>query len=231
MMMDDQCASRKPFPERIPACVRGMSGFSLVEMLIVVCVLMILVGIASISYQTAIKSVRTSNAFNTALQQIRTAREKAIEKRQQYIVCFGSGSTPTGAATTPYGPPDAQSIQIYEWPAGAALSTATQISSVELPWDIKFQTLTGFPATTPDGFGNTAINFDQGITGGVTNQIMFMPDGSAQDTSGNLNSGIIFMARSGDLTSGRAITLFGGSGASRGWRLSGAGGTAKWVVQ
>lgn len=203
----------------------------MIEMLIVVAVLMILTGVSTISYQTAMKSVRTSNAFNAALQQIRTARENAIEKREQYVVCFGSGSAPTGAATTPYGAPDAQSIQIYEWPAGAALSTAKQISSVELPSDLSFQTLAGYPAATPDGFGSTAVNFDQGITGGITNQIMFMPDGSARDTNGNLNSGIIYLARSGDLTSARAITLFGGSGATRGWRLGSKGGTATWIVQ
>lgn len=227
-MMNDQYASRKPFPQKRVA--RSMRGFSMVEMLIVVCVSMTLAGIIFVSYQTAIKSIRTSNAFNAALQQIRTARENAIEKREQYIVCFGSGSAPTGAAT-PLGVPGAQSIQIYEWPAGASLSTAIQISSVNLPDDIQFQTLTGFPAATPDGFGTTAINFDQGVAGGITNQIMFVPDGSARDTNGNLNSGIIYMARSGDLTSGRAITLFGGSGASRGWRLTGTGVTAKWVVQ
>ena len=227
-MMDDQYASRKPFPQRHVA--RSIRGFSLVEMLIVVSVLMILVGITFIGYQAASKNIRTSNAFNTVFQQIRTARENAIEKREQYIVCFGSSSAPTGAAT-PLGAPDAQSIQIFQWASGSALSTATQISSVELPWDMKFQSLTGFPTATPDGFGSTAINFDQGITGGVTNQIMFVPDGSARDTNGNLNSGIIFMARDSDLTSGRAITLFGGSGATRGWRLNGTGGTAAWAVQ
>ncbi len=204
-----------------------MSGFSLVEMLIVVAVLMILVGITFISYGTAAKTVRTGNAFNAVLQQIRTARQDAIEKREQFIVCFGSGSAPTGASTSAYGAPDAQSVQIYEWPSGAALSTAIQINSVELPWDMKFQTLTGFPTSTPDGFGNTAINFDQGVSGGVTNQIMFMPDGSARDTNGNYNSGIIYMARDSDLTSARAITLFGASGATRGWRLIGT----KWFVQ
>lgn len=204
-----------------------MHGFSLVEMLIVVAVLTVMVGITFITYGTVAKNVRTVNAFNTVIQQIRTARENAIEKREQYIVCFGSNSAPTGASTSTYGAPDAQSIQIYEWPSGAALSTATQISSVELPWDMKFQSLTGFPTSTPDGFGNTAVNFDQGVTGGTTNQIMFMPDGSARDTNGNYNSGIIFMARDSDLTSGRAITLFGASGATRGWRLIGT----KWLVQ
>jgi prepilin-type N-terminal cleavage/methylation domain-containing protein len=207
-----------------------MRGFSMVEMLIVMCVLLVLVAITFISYQTAMKSVRTSNAFNQVLQQIRSARQSAIEKREQYIVCFGAGSAPTGAAH-PYGAPDAQSIQIYEWPYGAALSTAIQISSVELPSDIQFQSLSGLPTATPDGFGSTAINFDQGVAGGVNNQIMFMPDGSARDTNGNFNSGIIYLGRTGDLTSARAITLFGASGATRGWRISHPGGAASWVVQ
>ncbi len=206
-----------------------MRGFSLVEMLLVVAIIMVLVAISFISLQPAIKNIRTSNAFNTVLQQIRSARQNAIEKREQYIVCFGTGSAPAGAAT-PKGVPDAQSIQIFEWQSGASLSTATQISSVELPWDMQFQVLAGYPATAPDNMGTTAVNFDQGVVGGVTNQIVFQPDGSARDTLGNLNSGIIYMARTADMNSPRAITLFGASGATRGWRLINQGGL-KWVVQ
>lgn len=206
-----------------------MRGFSLIEMVVVVGIIMILVAITFMSFQPAIKNIRTSNAFNTVLQQIRSARQNAIEKREQYIVCFGSGSAPTGAAT-PLGAPDAQSIQIYEWPAGSALSTAVQVNSIELPLDVQFQVLTGYPATQPDNMGTTAINFDQGVAGGITNQIVFQPDGSARDTNGNYNTGIIYMARTGDMNSPRAITLFGGSGATRGWRLINQGGL-KWVVQ
>ena len=208
---------------------RSMRGFSLLEMMIVVAIIMILAGITTVSLQPVIKNIRTSNAFNTVLQQIRSSRQSAVEKRERYIVCFGASSTPTGAAT-PKGAPDAQSVQVFEWQSGAALSTATQISSVELPWDIQFQVLSGYPATQPDSMGTTAINFDQGIAGGITNQIVFQPDGSARDTLGNLNSGIIYMARTADMNSPRAITLFGASGATRGWRLINQGGL-KWVVQ
>ncbi len=51
-----------------------------------------------------------------------------------------------------------------------------------------------FPKT-PDGFGvgTTAIDFDQGIAGGVKNVIYFYPDGSAQDAAGNINNGVVYL--------------------------------------
>ena len=49
----------------------------------------------------------------------------------------------------------------------------------------------------PDGFGAgaTAIDFDQDMGLGSQNYIMFMPDGSSQDTLGNWNSGVLYMTR------------------------------------
>ena len=38
----------------------------------------------------------------------------------------------------------------------------------------------------------TAIDFDQGMGLGSQNYIMFMPDGSSQDTLGNYNSGVLY---------------------------------------
>jgi prepilin-type N-terminal cleavage/methylation domain-containing protein len=206
------------------------NGFSMIEMLIVIAVAFIMTSIAYVSLQSGLRQSHNSQAYNLVLAQIRSARQMAITKREQYIVCFGVGSAPTGAPT-PYGAPAAQSIQIFEWPAGNALSSAIQVSNVQLPEDIQFQAIAGFPATSPDGFGNTAINFDQGVAGAITNQIMFLPDGTAHDTNGNYNNGIIYMARNGDLDSARAVTLFGASGQVEGWRLYDTGGTWKWTLQ
>lgn len=217
-----------------PACFRSRSGadrgFSLVEILIVIAIAFIMTGIGFVSVQSGLKTSRNTQAYNLVLTQIRSARQLAITKRQQYLVCFGAGSAPTGAPT-PYGAPTAKSVQIFQWPANSALSSSIQVSSVQLPSDIQFQSLSGFPATSPGGFGNTAINFDQGVTGAITNQIMFLPDGSAHDTNGNYNNGIIYTARSSDLDSARAITLYGVSGQIEGWRLVSSGGTWKWIMQ
>jgi hypothetical protein len=89
-------------------------------------------------------------------------------------------------------------------------------------------------ATVPDGFGNgvLAIDFDQGVAGGgIKNQVMFMPDGSAHDVNGNWNSGIVYVLRPGDLYSARAVTLYGATGRIRGWRLLSSPGGPQWFQQ
>ena len=173
-------------------------------------------------------------AFENAMMPLRVARQRAIAERKQYIVCFGIAA-PTGALT-PMGAPTAQSIQIFRWDAGTALSAATQVTAVTLPIDINFQTIAGLPntpATVPDGFGSgtVALDFDQGVAGAIKNQVMFMPDGSAHDVNGSLNSGILYVARNGDLYSSRAVTIYGATGRIRGWRLLNSGGVARWFQQ
>jgi prepilin-type N-terminal cleavage/methylation domain-containing protein len=211
---------------------RKARGFSLIEMMIVVAISLIVMGITFLSLQPTLKDSRVNNAYSTVLMQTRNARELAIEKRQQYIVCFGV-DIPAGAAT-PMGAPTAQSVQVFQWPANTAPSGAIQTSAVSLPFDIKFQALTGLPAgATPDGFGtgNVALDFDQGVAGGVKDQIMFLPDGSARDMNGNYNNGVLYFARDKDLYSSRAISVFGASGRIRGWRLVNNGGVATWMQQ
>jgi len=212
----------------------GARGFSLLEMMIVICVLMIVGGIGFMALQPALKDAKVNQAFESAMMPLRVARQRAIAERKQYIVCYGIAAPP--AALTPI-VPTAQSIQIFRWDVGTALSAATQVTAVTLPIDINFQVLPGLPngpATVPDGFGSavTAIDFDQNVAGGgIKNQVMFMPDGSAHDVNGNLNSGIVYVSRNGDLYSSRAITLYGATGRIRGWRLLSSGGGPKWFQQ
>jgi Tfp pilus assembly protein FimT len=211
----------------------GESGFSLLEMMIVCCLFLIVGGMTFMAVQPVLKDARANQAFEDMLMQLRTARQRAITERKQYIVCVGV-ATPTGALT-PLGAPTAQSIQLFRWDAGTALSAAVQITNNKLPTDMQFQALSGLPnsaATVPDAFGNgsTAIDFDQNVTGAIKNQVMFMPDGSAHDVNGNLNSGIMYVGRTADLYSSRAVTLYGATGRIRGWRLIKAGAPL-WIQQ
>ena len=209
-------------------------GCSRLEMMIVICVLMIVGGIGFMALQPALKDAKVNQAFESAMMPVRVARQRAIAERKQYIVCYGIAAPP--GSITPIAP-TAQSIQTFRWDAGTALSAATQITAITLPIDINFQVLPGLPngpATVPDGFGSAAaaIDFDQNVAGGgITNQVLFMPDGSAHDVNGNLNSGIVYVARNGDLYSSRAITLYGATGRIRGWRLLNSGGGPKWFQQ
>jgi type II secretory pathway pseudopilin PulG len=214
---------------------RSASGFSLLEMMIVVSLMMIVAGIGFMALQPALKDARVNRAYEAVLMQLRVARQRAITERKQYIVCFGVAAP--GGALTPMGAPTAQSVQTFRWDSGTALSAATQVSANILPTDMQFQALGGIPtnpAKVPDGFGAgiTAIDFDQGVAaGGIKNQVMFMPDGSAHDTNGNWNSGIIYVARSADLYSSRAVTLYGATGRIRGWRLTSTAGGPLWLQQ
>jgi type II secretory pathway pseudopilin PulG len=222
MKMSHRISNRQP----------GARGFSLLEMMIVICILMIVGGIGFMALQPALKDAKVNQAFENAMMPLRVARQRAIAERKQYIVCYGIAAP--GGALTPLGAPTAQSIQTFRWDVGTALSTATQITAITLPQDIGFQIIPGVPngaATVPDGFGNATVSldFDQNVAGGgIKNQVMFMPDGSAHDVNGNLNSGILYLARNGDLYSSRAVTLYGATGRIRGWRLL-AG--PKWFQQ
>jgi prepilin-type N-terminal cleavage/methylation domain-containing protein len=212
----------------------GSRGFSLLEMMIVVALILIVVAITFMALQPALKDARSNQAFNYILMQLRQARQRAITERKQYIVCFGVAA-PAGALT-PLGAPTVQSIQMFRWDAGTALSAAAQISANTLPFDMLFQTVVGVPntlATVPDGFGTAAnaIDLDQGVAGGIKDQVLFMPDGSAHDTNGTSNSGIVYVGRSGELYSSRAITLYGATGRIRGWRLIDVLGTPTWMQQ
>jgi type II secretory pathway pseudopilin PulG len=210
---------------------RTIRGFSVLEMMIVVAIVIIMGSITFISLQPALRDAQVNAAYDMTLSQIRMARQRSIEERKQYIICFGNAA-PLGAAT-PLGAPNIRTIQLFRWDLGTAIAAAVQVSSIQLPQTISFQTIAGFPTTAPDQFGNgtVAIDFDQGVAGGNKQQIMFIPDGSARDTLGNLNNGVIYIARTGSLYSGKAISLFGSTGRIRGWRLANSGGTAKWMQQ
>ena len=95
-----------------------------------------------------------------------------------------------------------------------------------LPNDVVFTTMAGLPAqlTRRIRTGRTAIDFDQNVGGGNKTSIYLCPDGSAQDVNNNVNNGVVYMARPGELYSSRAITLWGATGRLRGWKLTNVAG-------
>ena len=197
---------------------RRMSGFSLIETLIVLSLMMIASGIFFMSLQPALKDTRVTNAYNATLMTMRRAREQAIAERRVYLVTFNNAVSPNTITIT-------------------RAATGVVTSTISLPTDITFRSEPGIPttlATTPDHFGtgSPAIDFDQGVAGGAKNVICFNPDGSAQDINSNTNNGVIYLARSGSLYTARAITVWGSTGRLRGYRLyPKAGGGSIWRQQ
>lgn len=195
---------------------RKSRGFSLLEMMIVIAIGLTMAGVTVMALMPLLKQSHVDAAYDTALSVIRNYRNQSITQSKRYILTFTAPGT----------------ITVQYWGVGVPVSPApVTVATYTLPNDIQFAVQPGFPAAAPDSFGNggVAIDFDQGILGNQ-NYIMFMPDGSSQDTLGNYNSGVLYLTRPGDLYSSRAISVFGTTGRVRGWRLYNQAGNT-WVQQ
>ena len=186
--------------------LKRQRGFSLLELMIVVAIGLIMAGVTFIAMMPLFKQNHVDAAYDTTLGVIRNYRNQAIAQRKRYIITF----------TAP------QTITVSYWGVAVPVSPApVVVATYILPQDLQFAVQTGYPTAAPDSFGTgiAAIDFDQGMGLGSQNYVMFMPDGSSQDTLGNMNSGVLYISRPGDLYSSRAISIFGSTGRIRGWRL------------
>ncbi|MGB8010866.1 MAG: hypothetical protein WCF68_04580 [Terriglobales bacterium] len=215
------------------------SGFSLIEMTMVVA-LGITVSVFSVmSLVPAMNSQHVTNAYNTTLSALRQARDCSVSQRTSYSVTFSntvSPNTVTIAATTAF-PGDTCSLT-YSLPLDVTFQTNSTISSTTAP-DTSAGASFGTGANAID-FGYTANSSSGGQT-----VVYFCPDGSAQTvacTSGvystaggyssNWDNGVVYMARGTDVLSSRAVSLWGGTGRIHGWRLyAKSGGGYQWVRQ
>lgn len=184
-------------------------------MLITIAIGLVMAGVTFIALMPMFRENHVNTAYDTTLSVIRNYRNLSITQSKRYIVTFAAPGT----------------ITVQRWDYASPVSPPpVTVATFSLPNDIQFAVQTGFPSTAPDGFGSggTAIDFDQGMGLGSQNYIMFMPDGSSQDTLGNFNSGLVYMTRPGDLQSSRAVSVFGTTGRVRGWRLQSGN---VWVQQ
>ncbi len=206
------------------------SGFSMLEIATVMAIVIIMASISIMSLQPSLRGQRVTNAYNTTLSALRQARDNAVSQRTSYSVTFlASGSTNT----------------ITVAPTLSTFQGAQSVVTYSLPTDVAFTIVSGTPTSgTPDGFGSGAKAIDFGYTAtgsGVGGQtaLYFCPDGSAQDAAGgagnctgNWNSGVVYIARPGELSSARALTVWGATGRIRGWRLyGGTSGGYQWQRQ
>jgi Tfp pilus assembly protein FimT len=176
-----------------------------------------------ISMMPVVKQYRITNAYNTTLSALRQARDNAVAQRTSYSVTF----TKTASSST-----------ITVAPTFAGFQGAQSAVTYQLPTDVSFDAEPALASTPPpDGYGAGLAAIDFGYTanggsGGATT-INFCPDGSAQDAeggtgncAGSWDGGVVYIARAGDVLTSRAVTLWGGTGRIRGWRIysNGAGG-------
>ncbi|HEX3154250.1 MAG TPA: hypothetical protein VHV32_06465 [Candidatus Angelobacter sp.] len=193
---------------------KSQAGFSLSEIVVTLGVLMVGGGIAIMNISGALRSSHVETAYQNTLNQMRFARQVAIDKRTVCRVDFAAPGT----------------ISVTQ---AFADGNPVQTETLTLPADVQYTIVAGMPtppAATPDNIGNgtIAIDFDRVKAGGGTT-IFFQPDGSALDAVGLPNDGVIYIARPNELNGARAITLLGTTGRIRGWRLGAkSGGGVVW---
>ncbi len=201
-------------------------GFSLLEMTVVIGIGLILAAVATTTFIPLSKQQHMTSAYNSTLGTLRRAHDQAAADMRIYVVTF---TTPNTITVQQAGPGNT-SCQIP--PTGAVLTTTT------LPTDVSFMIEPGAPTsnssapTTPDQMGTAtaAIDFDEPNSPGATS-ICFNPDGTASDVLGNVNNGVVYFGRTGDVYSARAITLWGTTGRIRGWRMFNVAGVNTWRQQ
>ena len=206
--------------------LKTQRGMSLLEMMIVVALGLTIGGVTFMAMMPMFKRNHVDLAYDTTLMVLRNTRHLAITQSHQYYVNFNPAGFNPGTIQVTYQPPAI---------GGGPLPPVQQVSTYTLPQDISFAVMTGFPATSPDGFGTgiKAIDFGQGLGAGSLNYVSFMPDGSSRDSLGNYNSGIVYLSRTADPDpfNSRSVTVWGATGRTRGWRLYQQAGVNIWVQQ
>lgn len=191
-------------------CRASTAGFSLIELLIVIVIVLIALSVALLNFPTALAASRMNSGVEITLSQLRLARQEAIARRMNYTVTFA----PPGTITT---------VRLIQG------QPPFQERSITLPPEIQFLAPPGLPNPGPDGFGTgrNAIDFDQGNGGGGT-VILFVPDGTAQGGNGGPDDGVVYIAHSRALAPPHAISMWGATGRFKTWELSTGGGARQW---
>lgn len=195
---------RGPRPTR--ARGRAQAGFSLAEILITVTVFLIMVGVAGTIFVSMYGGIKADSAWESLMSELRTARQNAVDQRRSVEVTF----------TAP------NEIQFEQVQLSGALVAEPLWT---LPDNFSFTTFAGQP-DTPDAFGNSsAVDFTDSTGASAGSVLIFRSDGSIVDTAGNLVNGTLFIGKTGDPGTSRAITVMGATGIFHGYRYDVASNT------
>lgn len=196
---------------------RRETGFSLVESMIVIGIMMTMLGIAILQSFGSMESYRANAAMDTIISQLRVARQLAISQRRTVTVTFNTGVSPQSITYTLL--PNPGDITI---PAPVTVSISPQV---------QFAGIASEP-DTPMAFGTCGGTYGvcvAGVSGGPPT-MEFTSLGQFTDSTGvNTLNGTAFLVIPGKLWTARAVTIMGSTGRVRSYTFVGGTGPTAWT--
>jgi type II secretory pathway pseudopilin PulG len=191
---------------------RNEQGFSLIETVIVIGMMMTIAGIAIYQSFGSMESYTANSALDVVAGQLRVARQVAISQRRPVQVTITPISADHGLSTISY-------TTIVTGLGGALnpsnVGGVSPSNTVPLPRETKLMLETGVP-DTPMNFGLCGPVCIGNVNGGPPT-MYFSPTGQfSQDPSGvtPLN-GTIFIGLPNQMGTARAVTIMGSTGRVR----------------
>jgi Tfp pilus assembly protein FimT len=177
---------------------KAQVGYSAVELLVSLAVIIVLSGFAALSWQGTYQNFKATSGMNDAMGQLRTARSLAISKRRNIEVAFNG----------------ANQIQLTLETSAGAPAVPNPFLPDTLASGVQFTLFPGVP-DTPMAFGNAAaVSFTAG--GAAPAQpIHFTTSGALTDSNNNFVNGTIYLGIPGLKTTARAVTILGATGRVR----------------
>jgi hypothetical protein len=162
------------------------------------------------------------------LNEIRHTRERAIDERRKYQITFvTNAASPFATMNVFQGNTNAAGVLVF--------TPDTMNRSLDLPYDVQFLAPNPIPPAAPDGQAcGQALAIDFSVTGGAcgsSTTLTFNPDGSISDVVGGATNGAIYLGRPGEPLATRAVSFFGATGQTKGWRMVKNGAAWAWGLQ
>jgi type II secretory pathway pseudopilin PulG len=176
-------------------------GFTIIEMVVVIGIIMIILAMAVIELQPTVQQFRANAAMAQVKGAMRQARELAISERRTIVLKFVGNNT----------------IELFEVNVGAGgVQTVSVNPFLTLPIEntVSFMTFAGEP-DTPDAYGIPAVPAGiefEGVVGGPPIGMQFQSDGTLTDANGTPINGTVFLGITNIKTSARAVTVLGNTG-------------------
>ncbi len=196
------------------------TGFSLVEMLMVIAVMGALGAMSALIMPNFIRHQKAEAGVQQALEVLRTARETAISKRRNVRVVFTNPNIIRIVQENICSPMPCSDAAAAAFVASAAGTTTLRTIQLES----KMEFLRPISTDTLDRFATTPIQAGA-LAFGSTPTRAFTSQGTLVDANGDILNGTLFLAIPNQPNSARAITIFGTTALLRYWRWDGS----KWV--